>query len=361
MVPLFIRLRAIPGSIKEKLQRIDWFGNALFISATTSFLIPLTWGGVQYSWSSWHTLVPLILGAIGLIGFAFYEKFPSHPIIRLDLIIGNYNMAYSLFAALINALIVYGSLYFLPLYYEGVHGYNPVVAGIALFPATFTVAPTAIISGIVITKTGDFKIITIIGWAATTIGMGIMILLDVDTSIVQWIFLTLCSGIGLGLLYTSLAFVNQSATSNNNTTFAVGMFIFARSLGQCLGVAVCGVIFQNQMFAHLLRYPDLIDQASEYSKDASSLVLKIYLMDEGPKKQHLREAYSNSLKIVWAAMCALSGVALVGSLFVKKVSLDREVNSEQMLRHGNEKSGAVSDFGVQLQPGQFQEVGDASG
>lgn len=28
----------------------------------------------MYEWSSWHTLVPLLLGLAGLSGFAFYEK-----------------------------------------------------------------------------------------------------------------------------------------------------------------------------------------------------------------------------------------------------------------------------------------------
>jgi hypothetical protein len=345
MVPVFIRLKPIAGSAKEKLQRIDWIGNALFIGAMTSFLIPLTWGGVQYSWSSWHTLAPLILGVAGLAGFAIYDKFvPAFPIIRLNLMFRNYNMAYSLFAALVNALIVYGSLYFLPLYYEGVQGYNPVISGVALFPATFTVAPFAIMAGIVITKTGDFRIVTMIGWIATTLGMGIATLLDVNTTIVQWIFLTLCSGIGLGLLYTSLAFVNQSAANDEHMTFAVGMFIFARSLGQCLGVAICGVIFQNQMYKNLQSYPDLVSNATDYSRDASSLVLTIYKMDAGIEKENLIQAYADSLKIVWGVMCALSGVAMIGSFFVRKVGLDRELNAEQALqvteKKGNVEAGA---------------------
>jgi hypothetical protein len=93
-------------------------------------------------------------------------------------------MVYSLFAALINALVVYGSLYFLPLSYEGVQGYNPIVAGVSMFPAAFTAAPSVIVAGFIVTKTGDFKIITVLGWAAVTIGMGVCILLDVNTTIV---------------------------------------------------------------------------------------------------------------------------------------------------------------------------------
>ncbi|KAL3426467.1 MFS multidrug transporter [Phlyctema vagabunda] len=345
MVPLFVRLRVLPGSLKEKFQRIDILGNTLFIAATSSFLIPLTWGGVQYSWTSWRTLVPLILGVAGFAGFAIFEKkVPKFPIIRLDLVFGNYNMAFSLFAALINALLVYGSLYFLPLYYEGVQGYNPVISGVAMFPATLTVAPFAIISGIIIEKAGDFRIITIFGWVTTTLGMGVVILLDIDTTIIQWVFLSFCSGVGLGILYTSLAFVNQSAAGEESMTFAVGMFIFARSLGQCIGVAICGVIFQNQMFRNLRSYPELAGRARDLSKDASSLVLQIFQMDDGVEKQNLIKAYADSLKVVWAVLCALSGLALVGSLFVKKVDLNRELASEQMLRPAKEKEANTLDL-----------------
>ena len=211
MVPAFMKLNLVPGSTAQKLKRVDWLGNAIFIAATTSLLIPMTWGGVQYTWSSWHTLVPLLIGVAGIVGFVIYEKcVAAEPTIRLSLL-GSYNMAYSLFAALINALIVYGALYFLPLYFEAVRGYNPILSGVALFPATFTVAPVSIISGMIITKTGDFRGVTWLGWIATTLGCGVMILLDVETTTLQWVFLCLCTGIGLGFLYTSLALVNQAA------------------------------------------------------------------------------------------------------------------------------------------------------
>ncbi|TAQ90376.1 hypothetical protein B7494_g1327 [Chlorociboria aeruginascens] len=337
VVPLFIRLNHIPGTWKEKLRRIDWIGTALFIAATSGFLIPVTWGGVQYPWGSWHTLVPLIIGAAGLVAFAIYEKFiPAFPIVRLDLVFGNYNMAFSLWGAIINAMMVYGTLYFLPLYFEGVKGYDPIISGVAMFPITLTAAPFAVIAGLIIEKTGDIRNITIVGWFSSTLGLGIMILLNVHSSIVQWIFLTLIPGSGLGILYTSLGFVNQSSTTDKNLTFAVGMFIFTRLMGQCLGVAICGVIFQNQMLVQLAKYPDLVANASAYSHDASSLVSTLRTMENGLEKQNLIQAYADSLKIVWAVMCAISGVGLIGSLFVKKVSLDRKLDSEQALRTSKE-------------------------
>ena len=339
MVPAFMKLNLIPGSIADKLKRVDWLGNAIFIAATTSFLIPLTWGGVQYAWDSWHTLVPLLLGVAGLIGFTVYEvRVAAEPTIRFGLL-GSYNMAYSLFACLINNLIVYGALYFLPLYFEAVRGYNPILSGVALFPATFTVAPVSIISGVIITKTGDFRGVTWVGWIATTLGCGVMILLDVDTTTVQWVFICLCTGIGLGFLYTSLALINQAASDDSNMAFAISLFVFFRALGQCIGVAICGVIFQNQMETRLLAIPSLASQASEYSKDASSTVLMIKSLPNSDNKRLLVQAYADSLQIVWAVMCALSGVAMVGSIFIRKGSLDRVLNSEQGLKEEKSSTG----------------------
>ena len=339
MVPAFMKLNLIPGSIAQKLKRVDWLGNAIFIAATTSFLIPLTWGGVQYPWDSWHTLVPLLIGVAGLVGFIVYESNVAvEPTIRLSLF-GSYNMAYSLFATLINSLIVYGALYFLPLYFEAVRRYNPILSGVALFPATFTVAPVSVISGIIITKTGDFRVVTWVGWIATTLGCGVMILLDVETTTVQWVFICLCTGVGLGFLYTSLALINQAASDDSNMAFAISLFIFARSIGQCIGVAICGVIFQNQMETRLLAIPSLASQAVEYSKDASSTVLTIKSLPDSDSKRLLVQAYADSLKIVWAVMCALSGVAMLGSIFIRKGKLDRALNSEQTLKNGSSGSG----------------------
>jgi hypothetical protein len=340
MVPIFLKLKRTPGSMFEKLKRVDWTGSVLFVGATTCFLIPLTWGGVQYAWDSWRTVFPLVLGAIAILGFCFYEKFlPREPIFRLHLL-RDYNMAFSLVAGVINAAVVYGLLYFIPLYFEATKGYSPILAGLALFPSTFTVAPMSIISGLIITKTGDFRVVTWVGWIISTLGLGVMILLDVDTSVVKWVFMTLTTGVGLGLLYTSLAIINQAAASDENMPFVISLFIFARCMGQCLGVAISGTIFQNQMMQNLLKTPALADKAVEYSRDASSIVTILKSMPDDGSKADLIQAYADSLKIVWAVFCALSGVLTIASFFVKHVSLDREHNTKQGLEKSEKKAVA---------------------
>ena len=57
-------------------------GNLFFVASTTSCVIGLTWGGIQFSWGAAQVLVPLVLGLVGLGCFILYEaKVPGHPIV----------------------------------------------------------------------------------------------------------------------------------------------------------------------------------------------------------------------------------------------------------------------------------------
>lgn len=85
MIVLFLKLNFKATRFAEKLARVDWIGSFLFIASSTSFIIPITWGGVQYPWNSWRTVVPLVLGIVGLIGFVVYERFVAvEPVVRLS-------------------------------------------------------------------------------------------------------------------------------------------------------------------------------------------------------------------------------------------------------------------------------------
>jgi len=217
----------------------------------------------------------------------------------------------------------------MPLYYEAVQGYSPIIAGVALFPDTFTVAPLAVVTGISITVTGHYRWAVWSGWAITVLGVGLATLLKVDTSIPAWIFLTMVSGIGLGILFPSMQFSLQAATTNKDMGFAVAMFSFFRTFGQAIGVAIGGVIFQNQMEKKLRAYPQFASRANELAKDAAALVQIIKETPEGQDKLDLRTAYIDSVRVIFIVLCALASVALVSSFFIKSYDLNRALETEQ--------------------------------
>ena len=73
-------------SLKAKALSIDWIGAFLFVASACSFLIGIMWGGSQYAWSSMKTILPIVLGTVGLISCLFWEAYgATQPFFRLSL------------------------------------------------------------------------------------------------------------------------------------------------------------------------------------------------------------------------------------------------------------------------------------
>lgn len=332
LITIFLQLNQRHGDFLTKLRQVDWIGMVLFVASTTGFLIPVTWGGVQYAWDSWRTLVPLIVCAVGLVVFVVHiEFFAKHPLIRTS-VFKNKSAAILFLTTIIHGMLLWSILYYMPLYFEAVKGMGPILAGVSMFPWTFTVAPGSIATGIAIAVTGRYRWANWIGWFLSTLGMGLLILLKPDTSTVAWVFLNLVGGLGTGMLFPAMALAVQASATVKDQAYAANMFSFFRAFGQTIGVAIGGVIFQNQMRRKMLGYPLLAELADEYSKDAAGLVGIIKSMPAGAMKVQLRESYTDALKYIWIVMTVFSAVSLVATLFIDEYNMDTEMDHEMGFR-----------------------------
>ncbi len=296
----------------------------------------------MFAWSSFRTLVPLILGICGLFVFVMYEIYIAKiPLIPLR-IFSNRTGAVNYIGTLFHGMVLWCLLYYLPLYYEAVKSYSPIITGVAVFPETFTIAPMSILVGVAVSITGRFRWAIWSGWSLTVLGMGLLYLLGPATSVPAFVFLNLIPGLGIGLLFSSMNIATQAAATERHVGFAAATYIFMRSLGQGIGVAVGGVIFQSQFAVNLRRYPDLAGNATALAQDASGLVQVIKAVPEGaPERVAIVSAYADALKVVWAVMAGLAFVALVLSLGTEGLSLNAEMETEQALkeRGDNQRSG----------------------
>lgn len=311
----------------------------------------------MYPWSSWRVLVPLILGAGGIVAFVIYSRFvPAEPLIRGSIFVKKSALV-SYAGTVLHGTILWSILYYLPLYYQSAKHFSPILSGVAVLPQTFTVAPSSVIVGLLITRTGRYLPFILTGWALTTFGMGLLVLLKTETTTVSWIFLNLVSGLGLGILYPAMSFAIQAASTDADLPFAAAMFSFFRALGQAIGVAVGGSVFQNSMRKKLAASSLAIlrNNADAYSRDASSLievVKQLPLFSE--ERVVLVHAYVDSLRTVWIVMCALAGLALVLAVVgTREEGLDRELKTEQGFRHEGEKRPDME----QGRKGSFASIG----
>jgi hypothetical protein len=204
MIPIFLDMRfktkMTVASVKKDLKAFDWIGLTSFVVSFTLILVAISMGEeVIYPWGDWKIITIFAIGFVSAIAFTVYEAFvPKIPFLALALF-NNLAIAVTFLGTFIHGYILWSLLLYLPLYYEAVKDLAPTQSGLAVFPESLTVAPTSLIVGILVAKTGKFKSSR---WVLTTLGTGLLLLLDVNTSTPAWVGINQVVGLGTGMLFS---------------------------------------------------------------------------------------------------------------------------------------------------------------
>jgi hypothetical protein len=220
-------------------------------------------------------------------------------------------------------------LYYLPFFFESCKNLSPTLAGISLIPITGALIPTAIVIGIIITRTGSYRWALWFGFGSTMIAHGLLILLDAQTSSRRWIPIFLLGGFGHGLVVMTLTICIQAIAKPEDAAYAAATYTFVRTIGMCVGVAMGGSIFQNALSNKL---EDLALPIS-VANNAEAFVAILKTLDlNSPIRQAYVIAYSYGFRQVFIAMTAIVGVGGICSLLIQKFTMDRNLESEHVIR-----------------------------
>ncbi|KAI2634654.1 major facilitator superfamily transporter [Xylaria nigripes] len=327
-VPYLLTLKAKPATVNEKLGRIDWIGSVIFTASATSFLIAVSWGGSQYEWNDYQTLVPLILGFVGLLVTLAYERlWAKQPFLRHSLYHST-SSTITYVGGLIQGLVMYGLLYYGPFYFLSVKGFSPLDTGVTLLPATLTVTSAGIICGRLVTRYNNYRWFVWTGWFIASIGAGLFIIWPHNDSAGVWVVTYLIIGVGQGVILNAQNFASQAMCKLGDEAEAAAMYAFVRQFGMALGVGIGGTTFQNVM-ALKLRWLGL---PVEIAKQAEGYIGILHTLPAGDFKNNVMAAYKYGFTGLYSFYLAISVVALVISLlFVKSVDLTRQHHSEHRL------------------------------
>jgi len=156
----------------------------------------------------------------------------------------------------------------------------------------------------------------------TTLGAGLLLLLDLHTSYGVLAAVLAVFGIGTGMVLTSVNVGVQAISRVEDCAMAASMYGFFRSLGMPLGVALGGTIFQNAMKHKLSSYglPDEIAHDSE----RYIYVLRTMAVDN-PERIAILDSYLYGFRGVFILMTCVSGSALAISLIIKKFDMNKQL------------------------------------
>ncbi|KAK8041480.1 major facilitator superfamily transporter [Apiospora phragmitis] len=328
-VPALLTLAPRTATIAEKLRRVDWIGSALFTGSATSFLMAISWGGSQHAWDSVPTLVPLCLGVAGLGATYVWEAyFAKEPFLRRSLFWRLSSIA-TYFCGAIQGLVIYGQLYYGPLYFLAVKGYSPTHAGLALFPVMFTLVPGSILTGALVTRLNNYRWAIWLGWVLCAVGSGLMVLWNLDTPIWQWVVTLIIVGLGHGAILNAQNFATQAMCQPGEEGAAAGMYGFVRQFGTAVGVGIGGSAFQNVM-ARKLEWEGL---PLTLADNAEAFVGTLRKMPDGaPNKVRILGAYVYGFHGVLGVYVAAAGLAFFVSLFIRHYDMNKAIDTEHKLQ-----------------------------
>lgn len=117
-------------------------------------------------------------------------------------LLSNRTSATVFFLTFLHSIITIWSLYFLPVYFQGVLGSSSSRSGVQLLPTILALVPFAAIGGTLLSKFGRYRPIHHAGFALVTIGFGLFTLLDRHSNTGSWVGFQLiqAAGAGLGML-----------------------------------------------------------------------------------------------------------------------------------------------------------------
>ena len=234
--------------------RIDWIGILLLIAGVVPLLIGLTWAGITYPWGSVQVITTMVGGGVILIAFAVWENHAAEPILTLHLFESR-AFTVAVILSFVMGIALFGALTFLPLYAQGVLGYSAEDAGLALSPLMLGFVLGSLVGGQFTTRTGRYKIQTIIGMAIGMVGMFLLSRLSATTGFGEALIAMVITGVGVGTVFPTLSVVVQSAFPYRMLGTANAARQFFNNLGAVVGVPVMATIvietLKNELPRHL--------------------------------------------------------------------------------------------------------------
>ncbi|KAL0933558.1 MFS-type transporter C1399.02-like protein 1 [Colletotrichum truncatum] len=338
LVPCSANVENSAAPMNERLRKMDWLGNALFVCSATLLLVAVSWGGLRYSWSSIGTLLPLVFGAAGMALTVMYEyRFAAYPFLRGRLFQTAGSIATYACGA-IQGLVMYGQLYYVPLYFMDVKSFTPVQTGIALFPVMFTLVPASIITGRLVTQQDNYRNPIWAGWTLASIASGLMLLWDADTPAKVWAPTLVLLGLGHGAILNAQNMASQAICDDGDEGAAAAMYSFLRQFGMALGVGIGGSTFQNVMLLKLENYGSL---GSDARGDTHAVAAMLRSSTDAELRAKILDAYVYGLRGVYGLYVGMSGAALLISLLIKRVPLKNELHSEHRIDAKGPGQGGV--------------------
>jgi EmrB/QacA subfamily drug resistance transporter len=232
-------VRFVPESARPTTTRFDTVGSVLASAGLVAVVFSVI-EAPSAGWMATRTLAGLAVGLAVLGAFVIWELRHKHPLLDPRLFARRYLTAGTL-SIFMQFFAFYGFTFVALQYLQGVRGYSPFLAALAVLPLAAAMMPVG---------RATQKLAVIIGSRAVAvgglalIGTGLLLVSQVDTSSGYWLFLAgiVPLGIGMGAATAPATTAITEALPRSKQGVGSALNDLSREVGGALGIAVIGSV-----------------------------------------------------------------------------------------------------------------------
>ncbi|GAB3699332.1 MDR family MFS transporter [Mariniluteicoccus flavus] len=360
IVALFVIGRFLHLDHERREAKIDIAGIITMAIALVCILLATSFGGTTYAWSSWQILTLYGVGAVFAIAFVAIESKAVEPVIPLRLFRSSVFTLANL-ASFFIAIMMFGAIIYIPVYAQGVLGVSATNSGLILMPLMLGLIVVGMVGGLLITRTGRYKELTVAGVVLVGVGYWLLTRMHFGSSNLDLTIAMGVLGVGLGACMQQYTLMIQNNARRTDLGVATATNQFFRNVGSTVGIAIYGTIMTSTMPGAIAKHlpPGMAAQMGGGKLNAGA-VLDPSVLAKLPKPvaDAVRMGLADALHNVFLIGLPLAGLAVVATLFIKAIPLRNTIHSgEDAGRELMDTMGQSSHDSTELVP----QLGMAAG
>ncbi|KAH7915108.1 major facilitator superfamily domain-containing protein [Hygrophoropsis aurantiaca] len=321
--------RSSDATWKRLAQKFDFVGLLLFMTGTSCVVVGFSFA-MSNGWNSPSTLLLVILGIIVLICGGFYEVWTTRDALFPPAAFKNPTAIIILVITFLHNVAFTAGTFYLALYFQAVNGSTPLIAGLQMLPyslgSSLASMPVAWFIGRCQAKTGNTsgqKWAITSGLLLSTLGFGLMILLNQTSSHVLQAAFPLIAGVGLGMLFHAPFQVFTRALSPSELATGTSAFFLVRFTGATIGLSVAGMTFDGQLSRNLPSGYQIQSSASSINWKSLSSIQPLSLRWE------VLSAISVAIRTIWIVCTPCLCLAMVLAIVMKSIPIEERIDRTQ--------------------------------
>ncbi len=303
-------------------RRMDVAGTVLMVLATTGLVLATSWeswsGERGYDWTDPRLAGLVVLTLLTAVAFVLVERRAQEPLLPLHLF-KNPTFRIATVVGVVIGAGMFAALSFLPTFLQMATETSITASGLLMLPMMAGVMLTSIGSGLLIARTGRYKVYPVVGMAVVTLGLVALTRLTGDIPMLVFGVMIFVLGAGLGLVMQTVVLAVQNAVDPHEIGTATSANNFFREIGAAVGIALFSTIFTTRLSDRL---GEVFAGAPEGAPTGTSGLTPavVHALPEEVRVQVV-DAFAGSLAPAFWYVVPVVALGFVLTLFLREVRL----------------------------------------